>query len=89
MNGLYRRAESILEIAAAPGAGQEGTAIVLDRAGSLRVLSSEGWTLAGLIREFGAAEVYLIKRWCGSITVEGWTASGQCTLSRVTGKYRR
>jgi hypothetical protein len=82
MNNLYRRAESILEVASAAGATSGGTAIVLDRAGSLRVMSSEGWTLRGLIQEFGAAEVYMVQRLSASITVEGWTASGQCTLSK-------
>jgi hypothetical protein len=92
VNNLYSRAESILEIASAPGAGSAETAIVLDRAGSLRLLSSEGWTLCGLIREFGAHEVYLVKKLSGGITVEGWTATGQCTLSKkrdVTGKHYR
>ena len=92
MSNLYSRAESILEVASAPGAGSAETAIVLDRAGSLRLLSSEGWTLCGLIREFGAHEVYLVKRLSGGITVEGWTATGQCTLSKkrdVTEKHYR
>ncbi|MGD1070238.1 MAG: hypothetical protein ABSB15_08865 [Bryobacteraceae bacterium] len=89
MNHLYRRTESILEIASAPGAGPDGTAIVLDRAGSLRVLSSDGWTLGGLVQEFGAEEAYLVKRLSGTITVEGWTATGQCRLSTVTGKHHR
>jgi hypothetical protein len=82
MNNLYRRAESILEVASAAGAASGGTAIVLDRAGRLRVMSSEGWTLRGLIQEFGAAEVYIVQRLSASITVEGWTASGQCRLSK-------
>lgn len=82
MNSLYRRAESILEVASAPGAASGGTAIILDRAGSLRVLSSDGWTLRGLIQEFGADEVYMVQRSHGNVTVEGWTAGGQCKLSK-------
>jgi hypothetical protein len=83
MNNLYRRAESILEVALAAGATSGGTAIVLDRAGSLRIISSEGWTLRGLIQEFGANEVYMVGQRSEGITVEGWTAGGQCTLNSV------
>ena len=82
MTNLYRRAESILEVASAAGAASGGTAIVLDRAGNLRMMSSDGWTLPGLIQEFGADEVYMVQKMHGRITVEGWKAGGQCTLSK-------
>jgi hypothetical protein len=78
---LFRRAESILEVAASPGANSGPTAIVLDRAGQLRVMNQDGWSRSGLIEEFGAREVYLIKRRAGSVTVEGWSANDCCTVS--------
>lgn len=78
---MFRRAESILEVAASPGANSGPTAIVLDRAGQLRVMNQDGWSRLGLIEEFGAREVYLIKRRAGSVTVEGWSANDCCTVS--------
>jgi hypothetical protein len=78
---LFRRAESILEVASSPGANSSPTAIVLDREGQLRVLSQEGWTRSGLIEEFGAREVYIVKKRGGAVTVEGWSANDHCTVS--------
>lgn len=78
---LFRRAESILEVASSPGANSGPTAIVLDRAGQLRVLNQDGWTRLGLIEEFGAREVYIVKRRAGTVTVEGWSANDCCTVS--------
>ena len=78
---MFRRAESILEVAASPGANSGPTAIVLDRFGQLRVMNQDGWSRLGLIEEFGAREVYLIKRRAGSVTVEGWSANDCCTVS--------
>jgi hypothetical protein len=78
---LFRRAESILEVAASPGANACPTAIVLDREGRLRVLNQDGWTRSGLIEEFGAREVYLVKKRGGTVTVEGWSAKDRCTVS--------
>jgi hypothetical protein len=86
MSDLSRRAESILEAASVPGARSAGTAIVLDRAGSMRILSSEGWTLNGIIGEFGAAEVYMIGNCARAITVEGWSPTDHCTVRQ---QYRR
>ncbi len=82
MNDLFRRAESILEVAITEGADSAGTIIVLDRAGQLRVLSPEGWTLPGLIAEFGAREVFVVKKFAEKITVEGWSASDSCIIGR-------
>jgi hypothetical protein len=80
VSNLYRRAESILKVASVSGAGEAETALVLDRAGHLRVLNSEGWSLPGLIREYGAAEVFLIKKWAGRTTVESWSQTDRCVL---------
>lgn len=82
MSDLFRRAESILEAASARNASSADTAIVLDRAGGMRILSSEGWTLAGIIREFGAAEVYMVRNCAATTTVEGWSTMDHCTISR-------
>jgi hypothetical protein len=78
---LFRRAESILQVAASPGANAAPTAIVLDRAGQLRVLNQDGWTRSGLIEEFGAREVYMVKKRAGTVTVEAWSANDHCTVS--------
>jgi hypothetical protein len=78
---LFRRAESILEVAASPGANSGSTAIVLDHSGQLRVMNQDGWSRLGLIEEFGAREVYLINRRAGKVTVEGWSANDCCTVS--------
>jgi hypothetical protein len=80
---LFRRADSILEAASVPGASSAGTAIVMDRAGGMRILNSEGWTLNGIIGELGAAEVYMIKYGAEAITVEAWSTTDRCTVTRT------
>jgi hypothetical protein len=82
VNDLFRRAESILDIASTEGADSAGTVIVLDRAGQLRVLNPEGWTLPALVAEFGAREVYVVNKFAQTITVEGWSPSDSCTIGR-------
>jgi hypothetical protein len=82
VSDLIRRAESILEAASVRGAMSAGTAIVLDRAGSIRIINSEGWTLNGIIGELGAAEVYMIRNCAAAIAVEGWSTTGRCTVTR-------
>lgn len=49
----------------------------------MRILNSEGWTLMGLIREYGAAEVYMIRNSPAAITVEGWSTTQHCTVSQT------
>jgi hypothetical protein len=82
MSDLFFRAESILDVASVPGAGTTGTAIVLDRAGNMRIIDSEGWTLNGIIGEYGAAEVYMIGTSEAEVAVEGWSTTGRCTVTR-------
>src|SRR4051794_17115051 len=77
---LFARAESILRVAAAGGAKAEGTAIILDRAGLVRVVNPDGWTLSALIHEFGGVEVYMVKKFAGTVTVEAWSALDSCTI---------
>jgi len=88
MNDLFQRAESILEAASAPGASSAGNAIVLDRAGCVSVLDSTGWTLSGLIREYGAEEVFIISKSASTTTVEGWSATSHCTVHQKTRRKR-
>jgi hypothetical protein len=80
---LFRRADSILEAASVPGASSVGTAIVMDREGGMRILNSEGWTLNGIIGELGAAEVYMIRYGVEAITVEAWSTTDRCTVTRT------
>ena len=77
---LLRRAESILRVATAPNAKAEGTAIVLDRAGLVRVVNPDGWTLSALIQEFGGVEVYIVSKFAGTVTVEAWSVLDRCTV---------
>jgi hypothetical protein len=77
---LLRNAESIFEIAAAPAAEYGNAALVVDRAGGMRVLNSAEWSLPAIICEFGAAEVYLIERRSGKLKVEGWSTAERCVV---------
>jgi hypothetical protein len=81
VSDLYQRSQSVLEAASARGAASGDTAIVVDRGGNMRIISSEGWTLTGIIREFGAAEVYMIAKRRDRTTVESWTPSDRCTVT--------
>src|ERR1700691_3004189 len=80
---LLRNAESIFEIAVAPAAEYDNAALVVDRAGGIRMLNSAEWSLPAIICEFGAAEVYLIVRQSGKLKVEGWSANEKCVVSRA------
>jgi hypothetical protein len=73
VSSLLRNAESIFEIAIAPAAEYDNAALVIDRAGGMRVLNAAEWSLPGIICEFGASEVYLIGRKTGKVTVEAWS----------------
>ena len=81
MSTLLRKAESIFEIAIAPAAEYDNAALVIDRAGGMRVLNSAEWSLPAIICEFGASEVYLIQRGLGKLKVEGWSATERCVVS--------
>jgi hypothetical protein len=78
---LLRRAESILDVAGI-SENPEGAAILLDREGGMRMMSLDGWSLPGLISEFGAHEVYSVRRVADTVVVEGWSPREQCTLRR-------
>jgi hypothetical protein len=80
---LFLRADSILDAALIPGGSSAGIAIVMDRQGGVRILSSEGWTLNGIIGELGAAEVYMIRHGAETITVDAWSTTDRCTVTRT------
>lgn len=80
---LMRNAESIYEIAIAPAAEYDNAALVVDRAGLMRVLNSTEWSLPAIICEFGASEVYMIERRPGKVKVEGWSATDRCVVERA------
>lgn len=82
---LIRRAESILDVAGV-SANPEGSAILLDREGGMRMMSLDGWSLSGLITEFGAREIYRVRRVADTVIVEGWSLREQCTLRRQVGR---
>jgi hypothetical protein len=80
---LFRRADSILEAASVPGASSVGTAIVMDREGGMRILHSEGWTLNGIISALGASEVYMIRYGAEAVTVDAWSTTDRCTVTKT------
>jgi len=77
-----RKAEEILDIAAAGSGVLEDTAIVIDRSGGFRMIEAAGWTLSGIAAEYGAAAVYRVERRGGAIRVEGFDGSDRCLLQR-------
>jgi len=88
---FLRRAEEILDVASAERQCQEQeTAIVIDRQGGMRMLDPTGWSMPGLLAEFGAAVVYRVKKSRGAIRVEGWDGMQRCELQRPanSGVYR-
>ena len=82
MSDLIRKAEGVFDVAIGSAPESPRVAVVIDRAGGLRVLNSNEWSLAALIEEFGAAEVYVIDRRFGEIRVEGWSPDETCVITR-------
>jgi hypothetical protein len=83
---FLRDAESILEIASAAPDDAGDAVIVVDRSGGMRMLDPAGWSMAGLVQEFGAKEVYRIDRRMGIIKVEAWSETEHCLVThRKTG----
>ena len=48
----------------------------------------EGWSLAALSTEFGAAAVYKVERRGGTVRVEGWDGGQRCLIQRKTAPFR-
>ena len=88
MDRFLQRAEEVLEVALTAEEGTAESLILFDNAGGMRMLDPAGWSLDGLIREFGAREIYRIERRNGAVRVEGWSANQQCLLQRKTARQR-
>jgi hypothetical protein len=85
---FLQRAEEVLEVALTAEDGAAEGLILFDNAGGMRMLDPAGWSLNGLIREFGAREIYRIERRNGAVRVEGWSANQQCLLQRKSARQR-
>ncbi len=82
MSPFLRRAEEILEVAAAAETNAGDTVILLDRQGGMRMLDPAGWSFSGLAAEYGAAAIYKIERRGRAVRVEGWSGGDRCLLQR-------
>lgn len=87
MSRFLERAEQVLEVALTTGEGAAECLILFDDAGGMRMLDPAGWSLTGLIQEYGARELYRIERRNGTVRVAGWSASQQCLLQRKPKGY--
>jgi hypothetical protein len=86
---LAQRAEEVLEIAAEAGREiGEDTAILINRHGGMRMLNAAGWSLSGLLAEFGAAAVYKVERRSAAIRVEAGSGSERCFIERALAEAR-
>jgi hypothetical protein len=82
VSAFLRQAEEILEVAMAGGNDSPAVAIVIDRAGGMRMLDPSGWTLPALSAEFGAVSVFKVERRSGAVRVEGLASAERCLLER-------
>lgn len=89
MSGLLRTAEEILEVAARSDESVRGQFLVVDTNGALRIVESEGWSLAGLIAELGARQVFRVERFRDTVRVEAWSQSERCAIQRQRPALRR
>ena len=83
-----QRAEDILDIAVVRDCHTQDVAILIDRQGGMRMLNPDGWSLAALSTEFGAAAVYKVERRGGTVRVEGWDGGQRCLIQRKTSPVR-
>jgi len=65
--------EQLLDIAHTTAATSGDMFLLIDRSDQLRIISSVGWSLPGVIGEFGAAEVFQIRRRADGQEIEGWS----------------
>ncbi len=86
MDRFLQRAEEVLEVALMAEDGAAESLILFDNAGGMRMLDAAGWSLNGLIGEFGAREIYRIERRNGTVRVEGWSPNQQCLLQRKSAR---
>jgi hypothetical protein len=88
VSAFFRLAEQILDVAASPAAESGEHFILFDHAGGMRLIESAGWSLMGLIHEFGAREVFRVDRFAGTVRVEGWSRSEKCLIQRQQPRVR-
>ena len=88
MSAFLQRAEDILDIAISKDCHTQDLVILIDRRGGMRMLNPEGWSLAALSTEFGAAAVYKVERRGGTVRVEGWDGGQRCLIQRKTAPFR-
>jgi len=79
---LLRTAERVLDVAAQSTEPVNSRFIVLDGSGTLQIIESEGWSLAGLIAELGAREVFRVEQLRDTVRVEAWSPSERCIIQR-------
>jgi hypothetical protein len=88
VSAFLRRAEDIIEVALQSGSEASQPLIVLDSQGGMRMLDGSGWTIEGLVGEFGANEVFRVGTRSGAVRVEGWSASERCLIQRESPHQR-
>ena len=76
---LLRHAEEILDTAVF---GSQEAAIVIGRGGAVRIVEPAGWSLPGLLAEYGAVSVYKVHRRGPIVCVEGWDGTRACRLEK-------
>jgi hypothetical protein len=82
MGAFWADAESIFETARSAGSGAPDCdlTILIGPRGEILMLEAAGWALAGLLAHHGAQTAYRVTRQCGTIRLEGKSASETCLL---------
>ncbi|MGA2715248.1 MAG: hypothetical protein ABSG41_19270 [Bryobacteraceae bacterium] len=88
MSAFLRLAEQILDVACGPADDGGEHFIVFDHSGGMRMVESQGWSLAGLSAECGAREIFRVERLAGTVRVEGWSRSERCLIQRQRPAHR-
>ena len=86
---LAKQTREVLEIAAAAGReSAEDTAILIGREGGMLVKPSAGWSVSGLLTEYGAVAVYKVERRGAMVRVEGGNGIERCVVERECCRQR-
>jgi hypothetical protein len=86
---LAKQTREVLEIAAAAGReSAEDTAILIGREGGMLVKPSAGWSVSGLLTEYGAVAVYKVERRGAMVRVEGGNGIERCVVERECCRLR-
>ncbi len=81
MSAFFQQAEEIFataRTAGAAGAEDGDLAVLVDEAGSIRVVAAGGWDAEALRLDRGARSVYRISRRGGRVRLEGRTSGERC-----------